>query len=103
MLVILYSTVGYRDRYLSRYLAVTDIHDSDDYCYHNYTANSGMKFRNIDKKNCRNRDIFHVGNHLQRYGDIYSDIWPSQIFMNVMIIVTIITLPTQVWNLEILI
>ena len=37
------------------------------------------------------------------YGDIYPDIWPSQIFMIVMIIVTIITLPTQVGNLEILI
>jgi hypothetical protein len=30
------------------------------------------------------------------YGDIYPDIWPSQVFMIVMIAVTIITLPTQV-------
>ncbi|KAL8609629.1 hypothetical protein ACOMHN_023765 [Nucella lapillus] len=29
------------------------------------------------------------------YGDIYPDIWPSQVFMIIMIAVTIITLPTQ--------
>lgn len=33
------------------------------------------------------------------YGDFVPDIWPSQLFMVIMIGVALVVLPTQVWNI----